>query len=98
MEKPVRATVEEHFGSITDPRIERTKLHKLIDILVIAICAAICGCDNWEDIALFGEAKQEWFATFSVARELGLHLGQPVCASFPRHAAHIIFPHSSRAR
>ncbi|RPI68586.1 MAG: ISAs1 family transposase, partial [Geobacteraceae bacterium] len=42
---------------------ERTKLHKLIDILVIAICAAICGCDNWEDIAAFGEAKQEWFAT-----------------------------------
>lgn len=64
MEKPVTATIEEHFGSITDPRIERTKLHKLIDILVIAICAAICGCDNWEDIAAFGEAKQEWFATF----------------------------------
>lgn len=64
MEKTATATIEEHFGSITDPRIERTKLHKLIDILVIAICAAICGCDNWEDIAAFGEAKQEWFATF----------------------------------
>ncbi len=64
MEKPVTATIEEHFGSITDPRIERTKLHKLIDILVIAICAMICGCDNWEDIAEFGEAKQERFATF----------------------------------
>jgi len=64
MEQPAIATIEEHFGSITDPRIERTKLHKLIDILAIAICAAICGCDNWEDIAIFGEAKQEWFATF----------------------------------
>lgn len=64
MEQSVTATIQEHFGSITDPRIERTKLHKLIDILVIAICAAICGCDNWEDIALFGKAKREWFATF----------------------------------
>jgi len=64
MEKPVTASIEEHFGNITDPRIERTKLHKLIDILGIAICAAICGCDNWEDIAAFGEAKREWFGTF----------------------------------
>jgi predicted transposase YbfD/YdcC len=64
MQKPVTATIEEHFGNITDPRVERTKLHKLIDILVIAICAVICGCDSWEDIATFGEAKQEWFATY----------------------------------
>ncbi|MBN2388167.1 MAG: transposase family protein [Anaerolineales bacterium] len=51
MEKPATATIEEHFGSITDPRIERTKRHKLIDILIIAICATICGCDNGEDIS-----------------------------------------------
>jgi predicted transposase YbfD/YdcC len=63
-EKIATATIEEHFGSMTDPRIERTKLHKLIDILAIAICALVCGCDNWEDIAAFAEAKQEWFATF----------------------------------
>ncbi len=49
MEKPVTTTIEEHFGSITDLRIKRTKLHKLIDIPVIPICAVICGCDNWED-------------------------------------------------
>lgn len=61
MEKPINATIAEHFGSITDPRIERTKRHKLINILIIAICAVICGCDNWEDIAEFGTAKQEWF-------------------------------------
>ncbi len=64
MGKPVTATIEKHFGSITDPQIERTKRHKLIDILVIAICATICGCDNWEDMAAFGEAKVEWFGTF----------------------------------
>jgi predicted transposase YbfD/YdcC len=62
--KAVTASIEKHFGSITDPRIERTKLHKLIDILVIAICGAICNCDSWEDIEEFGSAKQEWFETF----------------------------------
>lgn len=44
--------------------MDRTKLHKLLDILVIAICAIIAGADNWEDIADFGQAKIEWFKTF----------------------------------
>jgi predicted transposase YbfD/YdcC len=62
--RPITVTIEAHFGSLTDPRVERTKLHKLIDILVIAICAAICSCDSWEDVAEFGTAKKEWFETF----------------------------------
>lgn len=60
----IAASIEEHFGSIRDPRIERRKLHKLVDILVIAICAAICGADTWEDVEVFGTAKQEWFEGF----------------------------------
>jgi len=64
LKKAVTASIEEHFGNIADPRIERTKLHKLIDILVIAICGAICNCDSWEDVEEFGRAKQEWFETF----------------------------------
>ncbi len=54
----------EKVGEIKDPRIERKKLHSLKDILVMAVCATICGADNWEDIAEFGEAKREWFASF----------------------------------
>lgn len=50
-----------HFGDLPDPRIERTKLHKLIDIVVIAICAVICGADDWVEVAMFGEAKEAWF-------------------------------------
>ena len=57
-------TLFERVGEIKDPRKERTKLHLLKDILVIAVCATICGADNWEDIAEFGESKREWFATF----------------------------------
>ena len=57
-------TLFESLTFIKDPRVERTKLHSLIDILVIAICAMICGAEDWEDMAEFGEAKQDWLATF----------------------------------
>lgn len=61
MADQISAGIEKHFGNIEDPRIERTKLHKLADILVIAICAVIAGADNWEDIEEFGKARIEWF-------------------------------------
>lgn len=57
-------TLEESFGKIADPRVERTKQHKLIDILIIAICAVICGAEGWGEIAQFGVEKQEWLETF----------------------------------
>ena len=64
MKTQTPTTLVEHFSSITDPRIDRTKRHKLIDILVIAICATICGADGWEEFELFGQAKQQWFESF----------------------------------
>jgi len=63
MSRPV-TSLPAHFGQIDDPRVERTKQHLLIDILVIAICAVICGADDWVAVAAFGRAKQEWFKTF----------------------------------
>jgi len=39
------------FTEVTDPRVERTKLHKLEDILAIAICATICGAEGWTEMA-----------------------------------------------
>ncbi len=64
MSGKITAGIEEHFGELKDPRIERSKLHKLIDILVIAICGVICGADTWEDVEAFGKAKQAWFEGF----------------------------------
>jgi hypothetical protein len=64
MEGRISGAIEQHFGDLEDPRIDRTKLHKLVDILVIAICAVIAGADNWEDVEEFGKAKLEWFKTF----------------------------------
>lgn len=60
---PVLA-LQAHFAHLEDPRVERTRLHQLLDIVVIAICAVIAGAESWDDIALFGEAKHAWFATF----------------------------------
>ena len=57
-------TLVEHFSNISDPRIDRTKRHKPIDILAISICATICGAEGWEEFELFGNSKQDWFKSF----------------------------------
>jgi len=54
----------DHFSKVQDFRVNRTKRHKLLDILVIAVCAIICGADDWNAIEEFGKAKQEWFKGF----------------------------------
>lgn len=54
----------EHFESLPDPRVNRTKDHELIDILVIGICTLLCGGEGFNDMEDFGKAKQEWFKTF----------------------------------
>ena len=64
MPKKPLEVIEEHFGKIIDPRMDRTKQHKLIDIIAIAICAVICGAESWVDIELFGNSKVHWLATF----------------------------------
>ena len=52
------------FGELQDPRKDRTKLHLLGDILVITLCAVICGADSWTEIELFGKSKHNWLQTF----------------------------------
>ena len=64
MENQAPKSLIEHFSTIDDPRIDRSKRHKLIDILVIAICATICGAEGWEDFELFGNCKLDWFKSF----------------------------------
>jgi predicted transposase YbfD/YdcC len=57
-------SIAKHFGKMRDPRIDRTKRHKLLDILIIAICGVICGADSWVDIEMYGKSKLEWLKTF----------------------------------
>jgi len=60
----MKNTLLDFFADLPDPRVERTKLHKLEDILVITICAVICGAEGWNEIELFGQSKQQWLKTF----------------------------------
>jgi len=57
------SSFHDHFASLTDPRCSNAR-HQLIDILVIAICAVICGAEGWEDIEEYGQAQAEWFGQF----------------------------------
>ncbi len=52
------------FADLTDPRVDRTKDHLLLDIVAIAICGVICGADSWVAIEEFGTTKQAWLHTF----------------------------------
>lgn len=63
MEQNPAATITEHFSELEDPR-RYNRRHLLHDIIVIAICAAICGADDWVAVADFGRAKQSWFEEF----------------------------------
>ena len=50
-----KTSIEQHFGDMPDPRSGPAKLHRLIDIFTIALLAVICGADDWEAVADFGE-------------------------------------------
>jgi tetrahydromethanopterin S-methyltransferase subunit C len=59
-----KITIADYFTEIEDPRVERTRQHKLIDIISIAICAVICGAEGWTDIETYGLTKYEWLKQF----------------------------------
>src|SRR6266571_6714941 len=50
--------------SVVDPRVNRSKRHKLVDILVIALCGFLAGCEGWVDVELFGISKRKWLEKF----------------------------------
>jgi predicted transposase YbfD/YdcC len=54
----------ECFGSLKDPRVERTKKHLLLDIITLALCGVIAGAQSWEEIEDFGNAHQDWLSSF----------------------------------
>ena len=64
MDATPRLTLLDHVVSLDDPRVDRAKRHLLLSVITIAICAVIGGAESWDDIALFGEPKADWFATF----------------------------------
>ncbi len=84
MTKETVASIGEHFAGLDDPRDERRIDHKLLDVLVIAICAVISGAEGWPEVASFGRAKQTWFESF-----LELPHGIPSATTFWRIFRHL---------
>lgn len=74
-----RPEVFTHFDELTDPRVDRTKLHQLSDMVAVALCATICGADSWADVERFGKEKVDWLRTF-----LPLENGVPSHDTFGR--------------
>ena len=64
MVKSGSASIVDHFVKLEDPRIGRNRRHKLIDIVVLTVCAVISGCETWDDIQEYGEFKLEWLRRF----------------------------------
>jgi predicted transposase YbfD/YdcC len=56
--------LSEHFGRLNDLREEELVEHKLLDMIVIAVCAVICGADTWVEVETFGKARQAWLEGF----------------------------------
>ncbi len=58
------ASFQTYFRDIEDPRVERTRQHELLDIIVIAVCAVICGADNWVEVEAWANARLDWLRQF----------------------------------
>ncbi len=54
----------QYLSTIEDPRCSGKVEHRLVDILVIAVCAVIACAESWDDIALYGRSKLAWLRTF----------------------------------
>ena len=73
------ASVKKHFRRLIDPRVTGRTKHRLIDLLVMALCGIIANCDDWPDIALFARQRESWFRRF-----LALPGGVPSHDTFER--------------
>jgi predicted transposase YbfD/YdcC len=62
--QPSVASIKKHFRRLRDPRVVRRTKHRLIDLLVLALCGVIANCDDWPDIALFARQRENWFRRF----------------------------------
>ena len=64
------------FRDMPDPRMVGKVSHKLHDILVITVCAVLCGLEHWTQIEDFGKAHRDWFATFHSPMSGDLNTGK----------------------
>jgi predicted transposase YbfD/YdcC len=61
-------SIRRHFGKLKDPRVLGRSRHLLIDVVAIAICGTICGCQDWQQIEAWAENRQSWLQKFLALR------------------------------
>ena len=76
---PDPCTLADYFRQLDDPRIARSRRHALEDILIISICALLCGAEGFVDMEDFGNAQHDW-----LSRVLELPHGIPSHDTFGR--------------
>lgn len=79
MDVPVPFRLATYFAPLRDPRVRGRSDHRLLDIIVMALCAVVANCDDWQQIALFARERRDWFARF-----LPLPNGTPSHDTFER--------------
>ena len=57
-------SILEHFALLPDPRREHGQVHRLDEVVFMAICGVLCGADSWQEIADYSESKLDWLSTF----------------------------------
>lgn len=63
METGIEIGFLDHFKTLTDPRSSRNRLYTMAEILLVTLCAAICGAEGWEDVEDFGKVKMDYLRT-----------------------------------
>ena len=53
-----------HFAELDDPRSDHTRLHGLLDIIALTLCAVVSGAECWTEVENYGLEKLEWLETF----------------------------------
>src|SRR5258705_3458191 len=72
-------SIKKHFTKLRDLRVRGRTRHRLVDIVVMAVCGVIGNCDDWRDIAVFASKREAWFRRF-----LALDNGIPSHHTFKR--------------
>lgn len=64
MDDEAHISLEVYFGDMPDPRVTGRCDHKLIDIIIVAICAVLSGAETWGEVELFDEEREGWLKQF----------------------------------
>jgi predicted transposase YbfD/YdcC len=76
---PGALSIRHHFANLRDPRRQHGQRHRLLDVVVIALCAVIAGSDTWQEVETFAQRRRDWLARF-----LDLDGGVPSHDTFER--------------